>query len=949
MPKAPLPEIFSYNIYVPEILLQTKLYTPPLRPNLVPRPHLIERLNEGLRLGHKLCLVSAPAGFGKTTLVSELVDSLQVDTGNETRFVNRIAWLSLDENDSDPARFLAYVVAALTRVEGQESAIGDGARVMLQSSQPPPAEDILTSLINDITTVPDRIILVLDDYHLIASSPVDEVLTFLLEHLPPQMQLVMATRDDPQLLLARLRARGQLTELRAADLRFSSPEAAQFLNHVMGLDLSAEDMTLLETRTEGWIAGLRLAAISMQGHKDSTSFVKSFTGSHRFILDYLIEEVLEQQSESIQNFLLQTAILKRMTGSLCDAVTGQDNGQTILDMLDHANLFIVPLDNERLWYRYHHLFADLLRQRLRQTHLEQIPTLHSRASEWYEQNDLPADAIRHALAAEDFERAADLAELAWRAMNMSYKSVAWLGWVKALPDELVRARPVLSTAYGWALLDSGELDAAEFRLRDAGQWLDTMASVNKQPEISSVKTVVLDEEEFRSLSISIANARAYLSQALGDVPGTVKYAQRALDLLLENDYFERGLSAILLGFAYWTSGDLDAANRAVTDAIANMQMAGKFLFMISFTSYLADIMTAQGRLHETARTYLQLLNITAEQGESELPETAVLHLGLSEIYHEQGDLESARRHLLRSDELGQQSTFPPWYRHWILAQTRIKMAQRDLDGVIEMLSEAENLYYKHPIPDVRPLTALITRAWLAQGRLTKALDWVRERDLFIDDDLSYLREFEHITLARVLIAQHKSGVVDDSIDDAMELLDRLLIAAEKGGRMGSTIEILVLQALAYETQGKIPSALMSLERALTLAEPEGYIRIFVDEGRPMAALLTRMKAESEKMKEYSHRLLTAFGKQEDIHPFDSAQGNPKSVGSQPLIEPLSEREIEVLQLIAVGLTNREIADRLYLSLNTVKVHTRNIYGKLGVNNRTQAVAKARALGILIFN
>ena len=937
---------------MPETLLQTKLYVPPSRPNLVPRPHLIERLNRGLQLGQKLTLISAPAGFGKTTLVSEWIGSLSFDAAKENRIANRIAWLSLDEGDNDPARFLAYFVAALGHVEGIDITVGKGASSMLQSPQPPPAEDVLTSLINDIAAVSDRIILVLDDYHLITSPAVDEALVFLLEHLPRQLHLVIATRDDPQLPLARLRARWQLTETRAAELRFSAAEAAHFLNQVMGLNLSESHISALEARTEGWIAGLQLAAlalhghISVQGHEDVTGFIKSFSGSHHFVLDYLIEEVLDQQSTSVQRFLLQTAVLERMTGSLCDALTGQDSGQATLELLDHANLFIVPLDNERLWYRYHHLFADLLRQRLRQIHLEQIPTLHSRASDWYEQNDLPSAAIHHALAAEDFERAADLAELAWRAMDMGYKSVAWLGWVKALPDELVRARPALSTGYGWALVDSGEPEAAEYRLRDAERWLDSMASVNEQPEISTVKIVALDEEEFRSLSISVANARAYLCQALGDVPGTVKYAQRALDLLLEDDYFERGLSAILLGFAYWASGDLDAAYKAVTNAISNMQMAGKILHIISFTSYLADIMTAQGRLYETARTYLQLLEIATEQGEAELQETAVLHLGLSEIYHEQGDLQSARRHLLRSEELGEQATFPPWYRHWVLAQTRIKMAQGNLDGVIKMLNEAESLYYKHPIPDVRPLTALITRAWLTQGRLTKALGWVRERGLFINDDLSYLREFEHVTLARVLIAQYKRGGVDDSIHEAMEIVDRLLVAAEEGRRMGSIIEILVLQALAYEAQGKIPSALMALERALTLAEPEGYVRIFVDEGQPMEGLLVRMKDEGGRMKEYVDRLLTTFKGQKDAQRLDSVQDKPLSLNPQSLVEPLSERELEVLQLIAEGLTNREIAERLFLSLNTIKVHSRNIYGKLGVNSRTQAVNRARDLGVL---
>ncbi len=413
---------------MPDTLLQTKLFIPPLRQTLVPRLRLIERLNQGLQLGHKLTLVSAPAGFGKTTLIGEWLGRLRLDAAKESQITDRVAWLSLDEGDNDPGRFLTYFVAALNQVEGIDTTIGERALDMLQSAQPPPAEDVLVSLINEITAISGRIILVLDDYHVIdaqpvnvsasvdASTSVDGVLTFLLEHLPPQMYLVIATREDPQLPLARLRARGQLTELRATDLRFSSSEAAEFLNQMMGLDLPAADIAVLESRTEGWIAGLQLAALALQGpismqkNEDVANLIKSFTGSHRFVLDYLIEEVLEQQAQSVQTFLFQTAVLDRLTGSLCDALTGQNDGQQTLEYLEQANLFIVPLDNERRWYRYHHLFADLLRQRQRQTQSEQLPILHLRASMWYEQNGFADEAIEHALRAEDFEQTAQLIE-----------------------------------------------------------------------------------------------------------------------------------------------------------------------------------------------------------------------------------------------------------------------------------------------------------------------------------------------------------------------------------------------------------------------------------------------------------------------------------------------------------------------------------------------------------
>ncbi len=700
-----------------EQLLTTKLYIPPTRPKLVPRPRLVEQLNEGARSDCRLTLISAPAGYGKSTLVGEWVNKLRLTAADEDPIKNKVAWLSLDEDDNDLARFLAYFIAALNHVDGLDTAIGEGALDMLQAPRPPPIETVLTSVINEVAELPNRIVLILDDYHLIEAQPIHEALGYLLEHLPPQLHLVIATREDPLIPLARLRARCQLSELRAADLRFSRSEAAEFLNQVMGLDLSAEDIAALEDRTEGWIAGLQLAAVSLQGHIDKSRLIQSFTGSNRFVLDYLIEDVLSQQPESLQDFILRTSILKRLTGPLCDAVcfdaakspTGQDDGQAILEMLDRANLFVVPLDNERRWYRYHHLFADLLRQRLRQTQPEQQPILHLRASEWYEDNGFTGQAIEHALRAEEFERAAVLAELAWREMHMSYGGITWLRWVEAMPDELVRARPVLSTGYGWSLIDTGDLEGADRRLEDAEQWLDANAMRNEKPKAPSSEKVELNQEALRSLSGSIANARAYLTQALGDVAATEKYTQRALELLPEDDYFERGLSAVLTGFAYWSNGNLEAAHRAISEAIANMQMLGKIPFMISFTSYLADIMIAQGRLNEAKKTYLQLLDMAAEPGEPEIQETAVVHLGLSELFHEQGDLQTARRHLERSEELGELPTFPPWYRHWVHAQVRIKETDGDLDGIFKILNESGRLYYRHPIPDVRPLAALMAR------------------------------------------------------------------------------------------------------------------------------------------------------------------------------------------------------------------------------------------------
>jgi LuxR family maltose regulon positive regulatory protein len=922
-----------------ERLLETKFHIPPTRPELVKRPRLIKRLTEGLHC--KLTLISAPAGFGKTTLVSEWATYITSATTGENLPDLRIAWLSLDESDNELVRFLIYLTTALKHIPLVKSAIGDETLEILQSPQPPSVETVMTSLLNEVAKISPKIVLILDDYHLIEIQPIHAALAYLLEHAPAQLNLVIVTREDPLIPLARLRARCQLTELRGADLRFTPSEAAEFLNQVMGLDLTTEDVTALENRTEGWITGLQLAAVSLQGQLDKSKLIRSFAGSHRFVLDYLVEDVLSHQSKSLQDFLVRTSILKQLTGSLCDALTDQDNGQATLELLDRANLFIVPLDNERHWYRYHHLFAELLRLHLQETPSVQQPALHLRASQWYENNGFTEQAIEHSLRAGDFERAAVLAELAWPEMHMSYQGPTWLAWVKEIPDELVRARPVLSTGYGWSLIDTGDLEKAALYLQDAERWLEARATMNKNPANPADRQGLADEKALRSLTASVANARAYLSQALGDVAATEKYTYRALDLLPEDEYFERGLSAVMQGFAYWSSGNLEAAHRAISEAISNMQILGKVAFIISFTSYLADIMVAQGHLNEAKKIYLQLLDMSVQQGEPEIKEIAVLHLGLSEIALEQGDQQAARKHLLKSDQLGRLPTFSPWYRHWVLAHIRMKQAEGDLQAVMKILNDAKSLYYRHPIPDVHPLKALIARAQLLMGNFPQALHWVHEQNLSVDDDLSYLHEFEHLTLARVLISQYRRDSDEALIQGVIHLLERLLKVAEEGSRTGSVTEILILQALASDAKGEIFQALVPLERALRLAEPQGYLRLFVDEGPPMAGMLYEALSRGISPN-YVRRLIAAF-------PFPESEQVSLSTNQNnelKLIEPLSEREIEVLKLIAKGLTNQVIATRLYLSLNTVKVHTRNIYGKLGVNSRTQAVAQARALGIL---
>jgi LuxR family maltose regulon positive regulatory protein len=931
-------------------IINTKLYVPPPRSGVILRPNLIERLNEGLSANRKLTLISAPAGFGKTTMVSEWVAGCK----------RMVAWLSLDEGDNDPTGFLTYFIAALQTVAPK---FGEGILGLLQSqpSQMPLTESILATLLNEIANIPHNFVLVLDDYHVLDAKPVDDALTFILEHLPPQMHVVIITREDPSLPLARWRVRGGLNELRAADLRFTPAEAAEFLNRVMGLNLSAEDTAALETRTEGWIAGLQLAALSIHGREDVSSFIQDFTGSNHFVLDYLGEEVLQHQSEHIRSFLQQTAIFERFCVSLCNAVNERKDSKEMLDFLELNNLFLIPLDDKRQWYRYHHLFAEVLRAHLLEERPEQVSRLHRRASEWYEQNRLAPNAISHALAAKDFERAARLIELAGPATEEgTIQPDKWLGWVKTLPEALVHARPVLNVWYAFLLLGRGDMEGAEARLTDAEQWLEPSDIIKVQLETSLVGMVVADQEQFRSLPAAIAVGRAYIAQASGNIPDTVRYARRVLELVPEGDHVRHGQASMLLGLTYWASGDLEAANRVFGDYTLKLRKAGNIPDAISTTVVGAEIRLALGRLHEGISAIEHLLRFVLEQGEPISPDTADLHRGLGELYFEQGNLEGAWQHLQRSKELGEKAELPVWRYRWRVAQARLNETQGDPDGALALLDEAERLFIRTPLPEVRPISALKARIWVTLGKLTNALEWVRQQGLSPDNDIGYLHEFEYITLTRILIAQYQNDQTDGSIQAVMRLLYRLLQAAERGSRMGSVIEILVLQALAHQAQGKLTPALVPLERALTLAEPEGYVRVFVDEGQPMAELLTRIEAKGGTLhlRKYIHKLLSAFDEQKEIILSGStmsslAVGKKRSlplakqaVSLQPLIELLSERELEVLRLLRTDLSGPEIARECMVSLSTVRTHTQNIYAKLGVNNRRAAVRRAEGLDLL---
>ncbi len=876
-------------------ILATKLYIPPPRPEVVPRPRLTERLNEGLH--RKLTLISTPAGFGKTTLISEWLAGCE----------RPVAWLSLDEGDNDPTRFLAYLVAALQTIAAN---IGEGVLGMLRSPQPPPTEAILTALLNEIDTVPDDFVLVLDDYHVVDAKPADDALSFLLEHQPPRMHLVIATREDPHLPLARLRVRGQLTELRAADLRFTPDEAAGFLNQVMGLNLSAEDIAALETRTEGWIAGLQLAALSMQGHKDATSFIKSFTGSHHFVLDYLVEEVLQQQSESVQAFLLRTSILDHLCGPLCDAVLLDPSafGQETLEYIEHANLFIVPLDDERRWYRYHHLFADLLRQRLYQSDASStgdVTELHRRASVWFEDNGLEIEAFHHAAAANDVERAERLIEGEGMPLQFRGAGAPVLKWLESLPKTALDARPSLWVTYASTLMMTGQHTAVEQKLQAAETALQ-----GTEPD-----------DKTRDLVGRIASMRATVAVIQHDAETIITQSRRALEYLHPDNLPVRTATTYTLGYAYQLQGDRAAANRAYTDVIAISKSFGNSIYTTAATLCLGQVQEAENHLSLAAKSYRHVLILA---GDPPRPIACNAHLGLAHITYQWNDLEAAEQHGQQCLQLTRQMESVDTVASYGVFLARLRLAQGDVLDAIAALAEAEEFVRQHNflfrMPDVVAAQVLTL---LHQGNLTAAAHLAETHEL-------------PISQARVHLAQgHPSA--------ALALLEPLRQQAEAKGWQDERLKVMVLQAVALQAHGEKDEAVRLLGDALALAEPGGFIRIFVDEGIPMARLLSEVAAH-EIMPDYTGKLLAVF--EAEAHKSEDRAYLPPATPDQTLVEPLSQRELEVLQLIAQGLSNREIGKRLFLALDTVKGHNRRTFGKLLVQRRTEAVAKARLLNIL---
>ncbi|GGX75070.1 LuxR C-terminal-related transcriptional regulator [Saccharospirillum salsuginis] len=865
-------------------ILTTKLYAPPPRPGAVRRSHLLQRLASGT--DRPLTLVSAPAGFGKTTLVSDWVTAQQ----------RPLAWLSLDESDGDLSRFLVYVISAL---QGVSPPLGQGVLSALQGQSSPPMEHLMTALINDIDRQPEPIILVLDDYHRLESQSVDAALMFLLEHMPRALRLVLVTREDPPLPLGRLRARGQLMELRAADLRFNDREAAEFLNRCMGLTLTEADIATLDARTEGWVAGLQLAAISMQDTDDPARLIQAFNGSHQFVLDYLLEEVLNRQDPDTQAFLLRTALLDRFCAELCDACqeASEPRARAVLDALEQANLFLIPLDTERRWYRYHHLFSDLLRQRLRQVASpDVVAEWHKKASQWLHDHDWPLEAFQQAVASGDIDLATQRLLGDTMPLHLRGEIIPVLDWLDSLSVEVKNRRPVLWVMHASALMMLGRL-----------------ASIPPKLEAAEIALAHYPEcPETDNLHGHIAANRAFLAVSRHDVDSMRVQSQRALALLDAHNLPARTAAQWALGHAHALSGDRAEARKAHSEALAVSQSIGHRIITIVSTTGLGHLHWLDNEPQAAAETYERLLD---QAGDPPLPIYSEAHLGLTRIYYEWNDLDRAAHHLDRALKLADQ------YEHldrtvacdW--QKARLAQARHDTEGALTLLTRtrqfARQQAFPYHIPD---LINEECRLRLSQGDVATAAELITD-DAPVD------------SRARLALAREDG-------EKALALLKPALDEAVSREWTDRQLDLLLLQAQAYEVLGRTDDTLATLRKALPLAEPGGFIRRFLDEGPTLARLLARAQSQGLDT-DYVRRLLAAFH-----------EATPTSAPNHSaLVDPLSKRELMVLELISEGLSNQAISERLFLALSTVKGHNQRIFDKLGVKRRTEAVARARELGL----
>ncbi len=900
-------------------LLATKFNIPPANSNLVRRERLSNLLDEGLQIGHLLTLICAPTGYGKTSLLSQWVHERKAEKTKEASALGHFIWLTLDQGDNDLARFIAYLVTALQQIQAD---LGQGTLAALQNPRYTPPQVLATSLINDLSALAEQYVLIMDDYHSISAQPIHDYMVYFIDHKPQQIHLVISSRSDPPMPLARLRARGQLTELRQHDLAMTRVETDQFLRKLMDLEVSPEHVQVLESRTEGWAAGLQLVALSMRHCEDIAAFIQDFSGGHEYIADYLAGEVLEQQDEATQNFLLQTSILEQFSAPLCEVVTGGAQAAQILKRLIIANLFLIPLDYQGEWYRYHALFADLLRKRLHQSQRESVPDLHIRAGRWYAQNKTFNQAVEHFLAGQDYDEAAKQIELNAERMLMQGQTATFLRWLEAFPVEQLFAHPVLVAYQGLANILLGKIP---------------------ENALALIQEIVASTREFQGEANTLQALYAVMT---GKALEAIRLSESALQQLPPERAFLRILAADSLAMAHALRGDSHTSMQAFEQVVKYSQQAGNVIMTLMGLSNLAGLRYQQGQLKRAREAYLQVLEISKEKlgGHSHALGKALL--GLGELAREGNDLESAQTYLSEAAEMFKEFIdigLPMVY----LAMARVHIAQGEWDEAQTILDNARQLAQASKATALDDsLTELMqARLWIALGELNRAEHWAHERGL-IDRPVSDLvamvdrnatafdvLQGEYLTLVRLYIAQKEAS-------KTLDYLQALLSHNEKRTQMRRVIEVLVLQAIALQQMGETEAAKQAFARALELAEPEGYMRTFLDEGQPVAQLLYQAIA-AHQSPHYASILLA------ELSDVGLTPAPPKATGAEHrLVEPLSERELEVLGLIAEGLTNKQIGARLHISLSTVKGHTSRIFGKLAVKNRTQAITLAQSLGLL---
>ena len=924
-------------------LLATKFFVPASSHPLIPRPHLTTLLNEGLR--RKLTFISAPAGFGKTTLVSAWVQSFPYERPEAPH----VAWVSLDEGDNEPVLFWTYTLTALDR---QQPGLCTPFLAYLQTQQAPmpPLRYVLQALINTLVSRTEQFLLVLDDYHLITEPEVHSSLTYLVEHLPPQLHLILATRADPPLPLSLLRARGEVLEVRTNQLRCTPEEVLAFFKEVMGIQLRGDIIQQVTARTEGWLVGLQLLGLSLQGYTDPADLLDEVSGSQRYILDYLMEEVLRGLIPSVQTFLLRTSILERLSASLCDAVLEQTGSQEILEFLERANVFVVPLDGQRRWYRYHALFAEALRSRLEQTEGEAVSALHLRASRWYAEQGSLTEATRHAISARDWPRAADLIEQEYAFIWGNSEHAIVRSWLEKLPVEIVRSRPRLCLAYAKTLFMVSPYSTMERWLHDAETALRGKLPAPKNGTADTGASPSTKRHEQDNLLGEIAAYRAIITgYYLGEGQATLAFCQEALAHLAEQNLLARAEVAYAQSLAYHSFGDIVAAIQRVREATTLAQAAGDISSTILYMSRTAYSLLLHGKLHEVVQLAGQAVLLgTTPDG---LPHAMVCWASIfhADILREWNRLDEALDLALQAVRLSEQTeTIVALYLGYTELM-RVYLARGEMEAAHSAFQHAEEVLAKTYSPYRRDAYLIVdwVQFWLASGAMERANHWAQELVQQTSVHSPFAREREDVARARIMLAQKRST-------EALSLLEPLAAGAEKQERWSHVIEIKVLQALAHHMRDSTDArgasgqeAFTILAQTLQLAEPEGYIRRFVDEGSQMAVLLTRLRDQQRKHgpTSYLDTVLTAF-RQDSTTP----EHQPERVGQrttrQPLLDPLSERELEVLHLLVRGDSNQEIAAGLVITIDTVKRHVSNIFSKLGVHTRVQAVARARALGLL---